>query len=281
MSNLSISQNFLVNSSFIEELIDMSSINENDLVIEIGAGKGIISEILSRKAKDVIAIEYDHKLFLKLKNRFAKTTNVKVLNTDFLKYDLPAKPFKVFSNPPFNISADILNKLLKLPNSLEVGYLFLQDKTVERFVNEKNQVAVLYKPFYDISVVKKVNRNEFSPIPKIDIVFAKFEKINESQVDISNYQLYRDFIIYGFNQWKPTIMESFNKVFTREQFKIINKKHNISNLKPSDLSLRQWIYLFDTFISYVPSDKKVIISGFENILKNKQKGMIKRHRTNV
>lgn len=281
MTDLSISQNFLVNSGFVEKLVNASLINEHDLVIEIGAGKGIITEVLSKKAKDVIALEYDHRLFLKLKNKFANTSNVKVLNADFLKYDLPTKSFKVFSNPPFNISADILNKLLKFPNNLEVVYLFLQDKTVERFLNEKNQVAVLYKPFYNISVVKKVDRNEFSPIPKIDIVFAKFEKVNHPQVDMSNCQLYRDFVIYGFNQWKPTIEESFNKIFTKEQFKIINKKHNMSNLKPSYLNLMKWIYLFDTFMLYVPNDKKGIVIGFENKLKNKQKGMIKRHRTNI
>lgn len=281
MLNLSVSQNFLVNSDFINKLVSDSSVNKDDLVIEIGAGKGIITELLCKKAKEVIALEYDHKLFLKLKNKFANTPNVKVLNVDFLKYSLPNERFKMFSNPPFNISSDILNRLLKLPNELDVAYLFLQDKTVERFIDTKNQISILYKPFYEISIVEEVDRSEFRPIPKIDIVFAKFEKINDPQINMTEYQLYRDFVIYGFNQWKPTIVESFNKVFTKEQFKIINKKYNVSNLKPSDLNLSQWIYLFDTFMSYVPSDKKVVVRGFETRLKSKQKGMIKRHRTNV
>lgn len=281
MLNLSVSQNFLVNSDFINKLVSDSSVNKDDLVIEIGAGKGIITELLCKKAKEVIALEYDHKLFLKLKNKFANTPNVKVLNVDFLKYSLPNERFKMFSNPPFNISSDILNRLLKLPNELDVAYLFLQDKTVERFIDTKNQISILYKPFYEISIVEEVDRSEFRPIPKIDIVFAKFEKINDPQINMTEYQLYRDFVIYGFNQWKPTIAESFNKVFTKEQFRIINKKYNVSNLKPSDLNLSQWIYLFDTFMSYVPSDKKVVVRGFETRLKSKQKGMIKRHRTNV
>ncbi len=281
MLNLSVSQNFLVNSGFVNKLISDSSIITDDSVIEIGAGEGIITEELSKVAKEVVAIEYDHGLFLKLKNRFANTSNVKVLNSDFLKYSLPCERFKVFSNPPFNISSDILNKLLKLPNNLDVAYLFLQDKTVERFVDSKNQISILYKPFYEISIIEKVDRNEFRPIPKVDIVFAKFEKIKDLQVDISDYQLYRDFVIYGFNQWKPTIFESFSKVFTKVQLKIINKKYNISNLKPSDLDLTQWIYLFDTFKSYVPSEKKVFVIGFETKLKSKQNGMVKMHRTNT
>jgi len=281
MKKLSVSQNFLVNSDFINKLVSDSSLSSDDLVIEIGSGKGIITEVLSNTAKEVIAVEYDHRLFLELKNRFANTPNVKVLNVDFLKYSLPDGCFKIFSNPPFNISSDILNRLLKLPNNLDVAYLFLQDKTVERFVNEINQVAVLYKPFYDISIVKKVNRNEFNPVPNVDIVFAKFQKVNHPQVDISNYQLYRDFVIYGFNQWKPSIIESFSKVFTKEQFRLINKKNNISNLKPSELKLNQWIDLFDTFMAYVPSDKKIVVDGFEQTLRSKQKKMTKRHRTNI
>jgi len=279
--DLSISQNFLINSDFVSKLINSIEITTEDTMVDIGAGKGIITEILSRKAKEVVAIEYDHKLFLKLKNKFSNIPNIKVLNIDFMKYDLPKSDFKVFANPPFNISADIINKILKLPNNMKGAYLILQKETVDRFSNGHSQISSLWQPFYDISVIQRIDKNEFRPTPKVDIVLSKFEKKEMPLVNISDYQLYRDFIIYGFNQWKPTIVESLQKVFTSEQFKIINKKYNLSHLKPSDLNLDQWLGLFETFLKFVPSDKKKIVQGYESTQNNKQKNMIKRHRTNI
>jgi len=280
-NNLSISQNFLVNNDFVNELISKSSINNNDLVIEIGSGKGIITEILAKKAKEIIAIEFDSRLALNLKVKFEDYKNVKILNEDFLRYILPNKPFKVFSNLPFSLSADILNKLLKFPNTMSEAYLILQDKTVERFMGEGNQISTLWKPFYEISILQKISKNEFRPVPKVNIVFCKFEKRKTPMIDVANYQLYRDFVIYGYNQWKPTLLEAFSKLFTKEQLKIISKKCNLDNLKPSETKINQWLGLFDAFQNHVLDKKKLFVKGYEIKQINKQKDMIKRHRTNT
>lgn len=280
-NNLSISQNFLVNNDFVNELINKSSINNNDLVIEIGSGKGIITEILAIKVKEVISIEADPLFASKLLTKFKDYKNIKIINQDFLKYTLPNKPFKIFSNPPFNLSADILNKLLKFPNTMSEAYLILQDKTVERFSREGNQISTLWKPLYEISIIQKISKNEFRPVPNVNIVFCKFEKRKTPMIDVANYQLYRDFVIYGYNQWKPTLLQSFNKVFTKEQLKTISKKCNLDNLKPSETKINQWIDLFDAFQNHVLDKKKLFVKGYEIKQINKQKDMVKRHRTTL
>lgn len=281
MNNLSISQNFLIDPNFVNSLIGKTSINNEDLVIEIGPGKGIIAEALSLKCKEVIAIEFDPKLASDLRLKFKDYKNVRIIEEDFLKYSMPKITYKIFSNPPFNLSADILNKLLKLPNQMSEAYLILQDKTVERFSEGDNQISTLWKPFYEISVLQKINKNEFMPVPNVNIVLAKFEKIKDPIIDITNYQLYRDFVIYGYNQWKPTILEGFNKVFTKEQLKIISKSYNLGNLKPTELKIDQWVSLFNSFIQYAPSEKKSLVKGYELKQVNKQKDMVKRNRTNI
>ncbi len=278
-SNLSISQNFFVNLDYVEKLIDGADIDSNDTVIDIGAGKGIITELLSKRAKEVIAIEYDHKLFLKLKNKFANTPNVKVLNEDFLRYDLPKFKYKIFANPPFNLSADIINKLLNIPNTMIDAYLVLQDKTVERFSTDENQTSTLWKPFYEISILQKIDRKEFRPIPNVNIVLCKFKKLDNPLVDINNYQMYRDFVTYGYNQWKPTVLKAFNKVFTSEQLNRISKTYNLDNLKPSELSVNHWLALFESFINVVSKEKQAVVIGYEHTHHLKQKNMVKRNKT--
>lgn len=280
-NNLSVSQNFLVHSDFVEKLINLTSINKDDLVLEIGAGKGIITEILSKKAGDVVAVEYDKNLSSYLLHTFQSVTNVKIVNEDFLNFRLPNKQYKVFANPPFNISADIINKLLSFPNKMDVAYLILQEETVSRFVDNSNQISILYAPFYKISVIDKIKKTEFNPVPKVNIVLSEFKKRNEYLINLENYQLYRDFVIYGYNQWKPTLVEALDKVFTKVQLNIISKKYKLENLKPSELNVETWVSLFNSFLNYVSDDKKILVRGFENKYRARQNGMQKRHRTNL
>lgn len=280
---LSYSQNFLKDPSFVSSLVNMSSIDNTDTVIEIGPGKGIITKQLSLKAKKVIGIEYDHNLAENLKNIFSDVNNVEIIENDFLKWQLPKYPYKVFSNIPFNISADIVNKLFVSSNSPEAAYLIMQDLAAKRFIGkpagEDSQFSILLQPFYDMKIMKKINRREFQPVPNINIVLASFEKKVTPMIDRKYTQEYRDFVVYGYNQWKPTILDSFKNIFSYKQLNILSKRLNIKDLKPSEVSVDKWIDMFNTFIQYAPEDKKKIVRDSEKKLRNKQRGMSKENRT--
>ena len=77
----------LHDSKFVESLVSMTDIDKDDTVLEIGPGKGIITEVLGEKAKNVIAIELDHTLAQNLKNKFSTSSNVEIVETDFLKFE--------------------------------------------------------------------------------------------------------------------------------------------------------------------------------------------------
>ena len=111
MKNLGYSQNFLVNKKLVERLISKSNIDVTDYVIEIGPGKGIITDVLSQHAGEVVAVEYDQELYNNLV-RYHSHDNVTYIFGDFLKYKLPLnRRYKIFSNIPFQITADIIRKL--------------------------------------------------------------------------------------------------------------------------------------------------------------------------
>ena len=105
------SQNTLVDPKLVAELIRKSSIGKKDTVVEIDAGRGIITRELIRVAGKVIAVEIDKELCLDLKNKFRNIKNLELICGDFLKFKLPLYHYKVFANIPFIITSDVIRKL--------------------------------------------------------------------------------------------------------------------------------------------------------------------------
>lgn len=280
---LSHSQNFLKSSEFVRNLIDKTTISDKDLVVEIGPGKGIITLELVKKAGRVIGVEYDQKLAVVLKENFAGNPKVEIIQADFLKWSLPKQPYKVFANIPFNMTADIINNLLNSTTPPEVTYLIMQDKAAERFVGlpvgVNTQVAILLQPFYKMSILTKIDRSQFEPVPSVDAVLAGFEMREDPIIDIDYRQMYRDFVIYGYNQWQSTLLDSFREVFTKKQLNVISRNLGIRGKKPSEATIEEWVELFGTFIKFVPSDRKNIVIGAEKRLQLLQVGMEKQHKT--
>ena len=103
------SQNYLHSKQLVATLLSKSNICNDDIIIEIGPGKGIITIELAKKSKKVIAIEFDAKLAKTLSERYKESKKVQIIEMDFLKYKISVKePYKVCANIPFNITADIM-----------------------------------------------------------------------------------------------------------------------------------------------------------------------------
>ena len=280
---LSHSQNFLKNPGFVRNLVERAGINQEDYIVEIGPGKGIITAELSELAGHVVGVEMDHNLANNLRTRFSGNDKVEVIEADFLQWNLPKKPYKVFANIPFNMTADMVNKLLLTGNPPQAAYLIMQDQAAGRFMGPplgpRSQMSTILQPFYNMGITAKVDRSEFSPVPNVNAVLAKFEKMEEPKIPFEQQQLYRDFVVYGYNQWKPTLSEAFSAVFSSKQQSIMDRNLRLKGLKPSEVNINQWIGMFETFTKYVPDDKKRLIIGAEQRQKAKQATMQKEHRT--
>jgi 23S rRNA (adenine-N6)-dimethyltransferase len=281
--NLWHSQNFLHDPQFVGSLVEMSDINSDDTVIEIGPGKGIITEQLAQRAGKVVAVEYDHDLAQELKENFPNTSKVDIVEADFLKWSLPNYKYKVFSNIPFEYTSRIVEKILETSKVPEEAYLIMQDLAAKRFMGkpfgEDSQVSILLQPFYSMSILCDIDRHQYRPVPSVDTVLAKFGKRERPLVELKDMQEYKDFVVYGYNQWKPTVAEAFKEVFSYKQIKIISRNINIRGSKPSDLQVEDWVSLFKTYQKYVPDQKKIQVEGFEKMFEKKQRKMKKKYRT--
>lgn len=277
------SQNFLRRPEFVASLAERADITHSDLVIEIGPGRGIITQQLASRAGRVMAVEIDKRLARNLRAYFQSSPNVEIVEADFLRWQLPRESYKVFSNIPFNMTADIVRKLTEDKNPPELAYLIMQDKAAFRFMGrpkaKDSQTSILLKPRFEVEIVASINRREFVPVPKINAVLAKFRKREQSLVEPQNCQWFRDFVVYGYNQWQPTILDAFKDVFSPRQRSILEEELRIKGKKPSELTIEEWLKLFETFTVYVPVDKKEVVRGAEEKLERQQQRLRKWHRT--
>jgi len=284
-NTLRYSQNFLKSQALVERLINLSSISREDVVYEIGHGKGIITQLLAKREVKVIGIEKDKKLCEALKKKFSGNSKVEIRCGDFLKTRLPEQgKYKVFSNIPFNLTAKIIGKLTSAPNPPEDCYLVVQKEAAEKFTGfpKETQYTLLLKSWFELRIIYHFQRTDFFPVPKVNVVLLRIKKHQEPLVKEKEVSLYRDFIIYGFNQWKPTLKKTFKEVFTYHQWKKLARDLKFAlRAIPTELDFNQWLGLFNFFLIEVPENKKQLVLGAEKRLKRQQTRLQKVHRTRI
>ncbi len=183
MRNPALSQHFLKSPHLALILIGHSNLKKRDTVIEIGAGSGVITSALSYRVKEVIAIEPDHSTAQKLKENLIKRKikNVHVVEQDFLDYKLPDTPYKVFSNPPFHISSQIIHKLIESKNPPEAFYLILQKQFALKLLNTDrhytSQLGLQLIQKYQTRIRLPLKPTDFTPPPAVPTVFFEAKKI--------------------------------------------------------------------------------------------------------
>lgn len=177
-----LSQHFLKNPRLALILIGHSNLKKRDVVVEIGAGSGVITSALSRRVKRVIAIEPDGEAVAKLRANMAKREceNVEVVQMDFMEYTLPEGAYKVFANPPFHLSSAILHKLIESPNPPEAIYLILQKQFALKLLNNgrhyTSQLGFALTRDYQTRIRLPLKPNDFTPPPAVPTVLFEAKR---------------------------------------------------------------------------------------------------------
>ena len=281
MRNIKDSQNFLHSSALVQRILDMSNITERDIVVEIGPGKGIITELLDKKCKKVIAIEYDKKLYEALKQK--KFSNAQIINEDFLNFnfDLNNK-YKIFSNIPFNMTTEIFNKIFENYELIDDFYIIMQKEAAQRYMGDslKTFKSLNFKPIYSSEILYEFNKDDFFPMPNVDIVLVHFHKKEYCDIKNAPVAMYLDMLSYIFNENGATFKEKAKSIFTYEQLKRLSKSIKLDlTAKVSSITYEQWIGIFNCYKQFVPEDKKSHINNSFNKHHKEQNKLEKIYRT--
>ena len=120
-------QNFLTDKNIAHRIVESAAISKEELVIEIGPGKAALTDILKDLTDNLIAVDIDSHLTADLEIKYKDNKNITIINRDFLKYDLPDKPFKIVANLPYNVGTAIVQKFLPNKNFVSAVIMFQKD----------------------------------------------------------------------------------------------------------------------------------------------------------
>ncbi len=211
-------QNFLVEPNIIKKVVEQ--INEDSIIIEIGAGLGAITQAVAVKARQVIAYEIDSELVEILNENLKEYENIKIVNEDFLKADLESllnsyrQKVTIVSNLPYYITTELLTKILLSSNKIDKVIVMMQKEVADRFTkNEKgkdyNVLQVMSEYYCDIKVLTKVSKNNFIPVPKVDSEILIFE-IKKNYKKVEDEKLLFDIVKACFSQRRKMILSNLN-----------------------------------------------------------------------
>lgn len=239
-SRYSISQNYLTSTKTINSLLRRTSICKNDLVIEIGAGKGHITKQLAKISHAVIAYEADTELSRRTEETIS-AENVSIISDDFLKSSLPkTRAYKIFSNIPFSITTDIIRKLTTAPNPPAEAWLVMEKGAAKRFMGKPSDTlsSLTIKPFFEMEIVWYFSRQDFHPAPSVDTVLLHLTSRLPSDIPYSQREQYTQFL-------EKSINYGINRLLTKRQVSLALKLAGQPCIPESGIMLYvQWLCLF-------------------------------------
>jgi 16S rRNA (adenine1518-N6/adenine1519-N6)-dimethyltransferase len=173
-------QHFAVDSGMLQRLVSHASLTEDDVVLEVGAGFGFLTRLLSSECKKVVAVEVDPNIVGILREQLRGLRNVDLIEGDILKVSLP--PFsKVVSAPPYSLSSPLIFRLLE--RSFDCAVLILQKEFAERLaasVGSKDYGRLTVTVYYraEVELLDYVPRTMFYPQPDVDSMMVRLKPRN-------------------------------------------------------------------------------------------------------
>lgn len=250
-------QHFMHNKRLINEIVDLGKVNKQDLVLDLGAGKGALTAVLAKKARKVVAVEYDDKLVDILLKKFGDASNVNIVHRDMLTISLPKEPFIVISNIPYAITTPILKKLLSNPTTnFQRAVIVMEKGAAKRFTssNVKDPYVIGWRMFFDIRYVKRISRKNFSPPPKVDSAMITIHRKENPLVPYESYLRFLSLAEYLLKNPRAPIDLALRGIFTAQQIKRLKRSIRVnSDIPVATLSEEQWAIVFDTMVKYVPT----------------------------
>jgi 23S rRNA (adenine-N6)-dimethyltransferase len=279
---LSISQNFLHCHALVDRLLDASSIRAGDLVFDLGAGPGLITDRLAHRGCRVVAVEKDLELATHLHARFADAPAIHVRHADMLTMPFPRRPYKVFANIPFNATAAIVNRLTQARHPPEDSYLVVQAEAADRFTGQPRGtlVSALLKPWFEPTLVHRFDRTDFAPRPRVDAVMLRLQKRGPPLVPSADTRPYRDFVVSVFAGRHGSVRDALRDLVGWQRARRVMAGLGLDPAAtPSEVSFACWLDLFELFKAAAPQRMPSGVAGAERRLVRQQRRLRKPHRT--
>ncbi len=216
-------QNFIVNPSVCPRMAQESGIDENCGVIEIGAGIGVLTAELAKRAKKVVCVELDTRLLPILDETLADFDNIEIINQDVLKTDLAAlikekfdgMPVYVCANLPYYITSPVIMALLESKLPIEAVTVMVQKEAAQRICAPvgsrlSGAVTVAVDYYADAYKLFDVSAGSFMPAPKVDSCVIRMDIRKKPEIEITDEKLFFRIVHAAFGQRRKTASNSIS-----------------------------------------------------------------------
>jgi len=211
-------QNFLTDQRVIQRIVEALEPKPDETIVEIGPGRGALTNALLDKAGRLVAIEFDRNLIPILEQSFASKENFTLVQNDALITDVcevirPATKARVVANLPYNIATAILQRLIEQRRCLTEMVLMLQKEVVERITagpgsGERGYLSVLVQTYCETEKLFDVAPSSFRPAPKIWSSVLRLVVRPQPAAEVKNETLLWQVVSAGFAQRRKTILNN-------------------------------------------------------------------------
>lgn len=246
----SLGQHFLKSERALTKIIETGKLSPSDTVLEIGPGRGVLTEKLLDSNCRVVAVEKDDELYAFLKNRFQKEIDsgyLTLFHGDILDFDsskLKIETNKLIANIPYNITGAILKKFLETDHGLEKIVLLVQKEVAERIVAKDDKESILsisVKAYGAPRYIETVKAGSFSPAPKVDSAIIAIENISKKFFHNVSEEKFFKILRAGFKSKRKKLSSNLSSIIGKEKVKEIFEKLALDeNLRAEDASIDVW-----------------------------------------
>lgn len=241
------SQNFLHSRRLVDDLVARSGIGADDVVIEIGPGKGIITEALAARCRHVLAIEKDPHHAAIVRRRFADRPNVTVFACDFLAFPLPETPYKVFANIPYRITTAIVAKLTSGIAPPVDAFLTMQREAAEKLAGAggASMISVGMAPWFALDIAHVFRRRDFVPQPAVESVLLRITRRPEPMLPWAARVRFGSLVEAVFTAWQPTIEQALRALCPKPVAAEVRRRLGRDlAVRPLASTVEQWVALY-------------------------------------
>ncbi|GAY74211.1 SSU rRNA (adenine(1518)-N(6)/adenine(1519)-N(6)) -dimethyltransferase [Lentilactobacillus kosonis] len=233
-------QNFLVDIDVLRRIVTTAEITEDDAVVEIGPGIGALTEQLAKNAGKVVAFEIDDNLLPVLYDTLHDYSNIKIINQDILKANLPKvideefgedKQVKVVANLPYYITTPIIMDLLRNDNRIDSIVVMMQKEVAERLTAKPStkaygSLSVIMQQQKDVEVAFLVNKESFIPSPKVDSAIIKITAKKQTGMQPFDLKKFQGFVRGCFMHRRKSLYNNLQGVLVNHlKLKKTSKSH--------------------------------------------------------
>lgn len=251
-------QNFLTDQKeVLRKIMEVSAVNENDTVLEIGPGEGALTALLLDTAEKVVTVEIDRDLEKILRKKFDGNPKYTLVMNDVLETDLKeyvGAGIKVVANIPYYITSPIINKLIENRDVIDEIYIMVQKEVAERICakkgKERSVLTLAVEYFGEAEYLFTIPKEAFTPIPKVDSAFMSIKLYKDDKYKkLVAEDIFFKYVKAAFANKRKNLLNNFTSLgMSKDELRVVLNEVGIKETERAEnLTIEDFINLIAVF----------------------------------